>query len=212
MAATRALVDTLDEQALLEELLEEAKPPLPAGLAHLHYLLFTPFRYPPPPHGSRFRGAADPGVFYAAETVRTACAELGYWRWRFLSESPELPGIPAREQTLFRVAIATACIDLRAAPFDRDAAAWGDPNDHSACQELARAAREAGIGAIRYASVRDPAHGGCVALLRADGFAAADPVESQSWLLAVARDRVTWVRTDPLAREAWEFAAADLSR
>ncbi len=210
--ATRPLVDTLAEQALLEDLLEEAKPPLPPGLAGLHYLLFTPFRYPPPPHGSRFRAATDPGVFYGADTVRTACAELGYWRWRFLVDSPELPDIPAREQTLFRVAIATACVDLRGPPFARDRAAWEDPRDHAACQAFARAAREAGVGAIRYASVRDPERGGCVALLRADGFAAAKPSQSQGWLLAVTRERVTWRRTDPLAPEAWEFAASGFSR
>ena len=60
------------------------KPPVPAGARTLHYLLFTPFRYPPPPGGSRFRGPNDPGVFYGADEVRTACAELGYWRWRHL--------------------------------------------------------------------------------------------------------------------------------
>ena len=74
------LVDTLDEQALLEQLLEGSKPPLPSGAAGLHWLLFTPFRYPPPPSGSRFRGQTDPGVFYGADEVETACAELGFWR------------------------------------------------------------------------------------------------------------------------------------
>lgn len=212
VVSTRPLVDSLEEQALLEDLLDEAKPPPPAGRAHLHYLLFTPFRYPPPPHGSRFRAATDPGVFYAADTVRTACAELGFWRWRFLSESPELPEIPAREQTLFRAAIETACVDLRAAPFAQGAAAWGDPRDYAACQGFARAAREGGVGAIRYASVRDPERGGCVALLRADGFVAEKPLEAQGWLLAVTRERVTWTRSDPLAPEVWEFAASGFNR
>ena len=57
----------------------------PGGRRHLHWLLFTPFRYPPPPGGSRFRGPNDPGVFYGADEIRTACAELGYWRWRHLA-------------------------------------------------------------------------------------------------------------------------------
>ena len=79
------LVDTLAEQHLLEDLLERAKPPLPDETAGLHYLLATPFRYPPTDRGSRFRRPSDPGVFYGADAVRTACAELGYWRWRFFS-------------------------------------------------------------------------------------------------------------------------------
>ena len=53
--ASMTLVDTLDEQARLENILEASKPKLPSGCAHLHYLLFTPFRYPPSRHGSRFR-------------------------------------------------------------------------------------------------------------------------------------------------------------
>ena len=51
--STRKLVDSAEEQALLEEMIDRVKPP---DLTHgrLHYLLFTPFRYPPLPHGSRF--------------------------------------------------------------------------------------------------------------------------------------------------------------
>src|SRR5689334_19052247 len=82
VVSTMALCDTLDEQTLLEELVDEGKPRRPAAAARLHYLLATPFRYRPTRHGSRFRGPNDPGVYYAADEVRTACAELGYWRWR----------------------------------------------------------------------------------------------------------------------------------
>lgn len=210
--ATRALVDTLAEQDLLEALLDEAKPPLPAAAAHLHYLLATPFRYPPPPSGSRFRAATDPGVFYGAEAVRTACAEIGFWRWRFLIESPGLAEIGPQQQTIFRVALATEVVDLRTPPFDRDAAAWADPVDYARCQAFSRVARAAGVGAIRYASVRDPTSGGCVALLHPRGFASAQPLEAQGWWLSVGRARVVWRRSDPLFDESWEFAATDLSR
>ncbi len=81
IASTRRLVDSNAEQAALEDILEASKPRAPASTAGLDYLLATPFRYPPWGRGSRFRSAADPGVFYAADERRTACAELGYWRW-----------------------------------------------------------------------------------------------------------------------------------
>lgn len=55
--ATLKLVDTLDEQAILEAELESSKPLIPAACADLDYLLATPFRYAPYPHGSRFRRA-----------------------------------------------------------------------------------------------------------------------------------------------------------
>ena len=91
--ATMSLVDSLAEQAQLEALLDASKPPIPAAALGLHWLLFTPFRYPTSRHGSRFRRPYDPGVFYAAYERSTACAELGYWRWRFLAESPALGSI-----------------------------------------------------------------------------------------------------------------------
>jgi len=208
VVATMALVDTLAEQHALERILDEGKPPVPAGAARLHYLLFTPFRYPPPPGGSRFRGPTDAGVFYAADEVRTACAELGYWRWRHLLDSPALAAMPVRTQTVFRTALAARTVDLRAAPFARDRALWTAPGDYSACQRFGAAAREVGVEAIRYESVRDPAHGGNVAVLAWTAFAKPAPLAAQTWALSVTRERVLWQRTDAVRREEHEFAAA----
>lgn len=59
--ATHRLVATLARQAQLEALLERTKPPLRPGTDGLHYLLATPFRYPPLPNGSRFGCAASQG-------------------------------------------------------------------------------------------------------------------------------------------------------
>ena len=207
VVSTMALVDSLAEQHALERILDEGKPPVPPGAARLHYLLFTPFRYPPPPGGSRFRGPVDPGVFYAAEEVRTACAELGYWRWRHLLDSPALTAMPIRPQTVFRTALAARTVDLRAAPFVRDRAAWTAPADYSACQRFGAVARAAEVEAIRYESVRDPAHGGNVAVLAWSAFAKAAPSEAQTWALSVTRERVVWQRTDTVRREEHEFVA-----
>ena len=88
LVSTMRLVDNkLDDQMLLEQLIETAKPPLPPGTEGLHWLLAAPFRYLPTHSGSRFRGLHDPGVFYGARTAQTACAECGYWRWRFVRDS-----------------------------------------------------------------------------------------------------------------------------
>jgi hypothetical protein len=208
VAATMALVDTLQEQLELERLLDESKPPVPAGAEHLHYLLFTPFRYAPPPGGSRFRAPTDPGVFHAADEIRTACAELGYWRWRHLLDTPSLNAMPSRPQTVLRVRVACSTIDLREPPFLRERRQWTSRSDHAACQALASVAREVGIGAIRYESVRDQQHGGCAALLTWQAFAEAAPVESQVWTLSVMRERVVWQRTDGMGAEAFEFPSA----
>jgi len=208
VVSTMALVDTLEEQAVLEAVLDAGKPAVPPEARHLHYLLFTPFRYPPSPWGSRFRAPHDPGVFYGADERRTACAELGYWRWRFLCDSPALPYIVARAQTLFEVSIRTDGIALDAPPFDRDAAHWTAPGDYAACQHFARIAREASVGMIRYTSVRDPSHGPCGAVLTPAAFSAPQPLATTTWMLTVRRDRVIWQRDDLLQRDSFEFEAA----
>jgi hypothetical protein len=204
VASTRVLVDTLEEQAELERLLDAAKPAV-ARPAKLHWLLYTPFRYPPLPSGSRFRAPGDPGVWYGAGEVRTACAELGYWRWRFLLASPALTTLAARPQSVFRARLRGDSIDLRAPPFAASRATWTDPGDYAGCQALARVARAAGIAIIRYQSVRDPQHGGCGAVLAVEAFAAPEPTELQTWLLEVSRDRVTWTSASPLEEGRFEF-------
>src|SRR5215475_4327841 len=72
--STMKLVDSLDEQAALERILESTKPAVPAESLHLHYLLFSPFRYARGnPYASRFRRAGSPeGVFYASASPETA--------------------------------------------------------------------------------------------------------------------------------------------
>ncbi|MFO7324259.1 MAG: RES family NAD+ phosphorylase [Pseudomonadota bacterium] len=207
-AATMRLVDSLEEQAQLERLLEGSKPPVPQAAARLHYLLATPFRYPPRfPGGSRFRSPTDPGVFYGAAEVRTACAELGYWRWRFLMDSPALASLAPVPHTLFACRVAGRTIDLRAPPFDAQAALWTAPDDYLPCQRLGAQAREAGIAMIRYRSVRDPKGGQCTAVLSPQAFTSG-PQSEQSWHLAVTRTRVTWRRDSVLHSEGFQFTFA----
>ena len=210
VASTMVLVDTVAEQAVLERVVEASKPPVPREVAalELHWLLFTPFRYAPPPGGSRFRGPNDPGVFYGAEQPRTACAEVGYWRWRHLRDSPAIHAMPPRPQTVFKVPVSGAAIDLRDPPFDRDRDRWTHRSDYADCQAIGRVAREAAVRWVRYESVRDSRHGGCGAVLDASAFASRMPVEQQGWILTVTQTRVVWQRSDPLNPGVFEFTAA----
>jgi len=206
--ATRALVDSRAEQEVLEALLEDSKPPVPSPAAGLDYLLYTPFRYPPWRHGSRFRGSLDPGVWYGAEQIRTSCAEVGYWRWRFVTASHGLERLDGVPHTVFQALACGAAIDLRTEPFSRDRESWTDPEDYAPCQALAHSARKAHVAVIRYESVRDPEHGGCAAVLNPRAFAGAAPRRRQTWFLTVDRRRASWVRGIPRAGEAYEFTFA----
>ena len=186
IVSTLQLVDTLDEQRLLEDMLEETKPPVPPDCAGLHYLYMTPFRYGLYPNGSRFRRAGPtPGVYYVSEEPATAIIETAFHLLLFYADSPGTP-FPAQpsEHTTFDVPVRTdAAIDLMSKPFSDAANLWTHPNDYEACQQLEEAARAESIGLIRYASVRDPEHRPNAAILSGAAFAAATPTQNQTWRL-----------------------------
>jgi hypothetical protein len=183
------LVDTLDEQQLLEEELERSKPPGPPECGHLHYLLSTPFRYGRYPGSSRFRREGfSPGVYYAAEHMETAVAETVFYRLLFFAESPDTPW-PRNplEFTGFEAPFAVElAIDLTAGKLAEDAPRWTHPNDYTACLDLADAAREAGISLIRYRSVRDPQGGANLAVLTCRAFTQARPTKHATWRISLS--------------------------
>jgi hypothetical protein len=194
------LVDTPDEQRRLERLLDEAKPGIAKPLRGLHYLLSAPFRYRPPAPGSRFRAPDDPGAFYAAIEIRSACAEMAWWRWKgFLLDSPAIQELPPVSFTLFPVAVADRAVDLRLPPFDADRGTWTHKSDYSGTQSLGRVARDADVGMILYESVRDPEHGTNVAVIAPRAFRRFTPTRGQTWTLLVNRSRANWIRSESLA-------------
>lgn len=206
IAATMKLVDNRDEQDLLETLLESSKPNQPVDCNELDYLLATPFRYPPKHGGSRFRATFDPGVYYAAKSVRTAAAELGYWRWKFLQDAIDLNRIEPVAHTAFSVDISTVVVDLNRPPFNRDAAIWQHPTDYEPTQQFARMVRTTPIGGILYKSVRDPQPSWCIALLTPNGFRKSKPhAVQQTWYMAVSSHEVI-LRKD---NESLQFSTSD---
>lgn len=204
--STLKIVDTMAEQALLENLIESTKPSIPPECRHLDYLLFTPFRYAAYPQGSRFRRAGmTEGVFYAAEAPETAIAEITFHRLLFFADSPDTPwpSNPA-EYTAFASEYGTTkAIDLTDAPFAAHAALWSDPVDYGRCQAFADSARRAGVEVLRYASVRDPHHGKNVALLTCRAFSRPSPVDRQTWRIHLSSSGVRAICETP--RSGLEF-------
>ena len=186
--STMKLIDDADEQHTLEELLDASKPPVPAECAGLHYLLFTPFRYEARAD-SRFRRAgATPPVFYAAEQVDTAVAEIAFWRLLFFLESPGTPW-PSNplELTAFAVAYrVNRCLDLTQAPYSARDAEWRDPTDYGPCHAVADEARAMEALAIRSKSARDPDGGINLTLLGCAAFETREPSEQRSWRMKLS--------------------------
>ena len=201
-SATLGLVHgNLAEQDLLEVILDEAKPRLPADAEGLHFLLSSPFRYLPPIAGSRFCSPLEPGVFYGAEEVKTACAEAGYWRLRFWMDSTGLSTQPASLQmTLFEFhGKAEATIDLTCLPFSERRIQWISPLDYQATQAIATQARNKSIQLIRYESARNCPNGRCLAVLSPQVFKSVkEPFrhQIQGWNLFIQPpDLAVWQRT-----------------
>ena len=197
--ATNSLVDDLAEQSLLEEMLERSKPPLPAGMEGSHYLLTTPFRYPPLSRGSRFGRRFEPGLFYASQKPATALAEAAYYRfvfWSGMEESPPSSGL-LTQHTVFAVNYSTATgLQLQRPPFAAYETLLTDPTDYAVTQQLGSAMRAEGVSAFEYVSARDANKGINVALYSPEAFKDKRPLYQQSWLCETRPDKVIFAGPD----------------
>ena len=203
--STRKLVRSLEEQELLEEMLEGAKPPAVGGAA-LHYLLATPFRYPPLPHGSRFGTRHERGIWYGAETQRTMLAEVAYYRFVFLAGTRADLGTVATELTAFTVhAHSARGVDLVAPPFAAHGAAIASPTSYAASQSLGAAMRAAGVELFRYPSARDPERGAAVGVLTPAAFGRARPRRLETWRCTASVAVVEFAKRDYFARDILVF-------
>ncbi|MCL2658675.1 MAG: RES family NAD+ phosphorylase [Betaproteobacteria bacterium] len=190
--ATSRIADGLAEQALLEALLESSKPPLPKVCEPLHYLLKTPFRYPPLRHGSRFGSRTEPAIFYGAQTRDTVLAESAYYRFVFWHGMVVAPSKPLTTQhTLFSVAYRSKHgVQLQAPPFDALRAALTDPADYRSTQALGARMRDAGVIAFEFVSARDTAGGINVGLFQPAALADTRPHGLQEWWCETAASQV----------------------
>lgn len=203
-SSTMKLVDDVQAQETLERLLDETKPPVPQDCQHLHWLLFTPFRYAAR-HSTRFRPAGSrDGVFYCAEELQTAAAELAFYRLLFFLESPDT-AIPIEpfEMTAFSCALKTD----RAWDVTTDTdPALRDLVDYSACHKIAEAARKQSVEVIRYSSVRTQE--GCnVAVLDCAAFSVSTPLSQETWKFRLTADRV--IVLEAIGASSFEFLYQD---
>jgi hypothetical protein len=193
--ATTSLVDNLAEQSLLEDLLESSKPPRRPGTERLHYLLASPFRYPPLRHGSRFGSRFEPGIFYGAAGLETALAEGAYYRLVFYSAMREPPpyGRLLTQHTLFRARYRSdRAVRLQDPPCAAFECVLRHPSDYGPTQRLGRHLRDSGLDLIQYRSARDPEGGLNLALLEPTALASRRPLDPVPWLCETGPDGVVY--------------------
>lgn len=194
--ATRKLVDSDYEQHVLESLLETAKPPLRDG-ERLHYLLATPFRYPPLPHGSRFGTRWEPGIWYGSDALPTAFAEVAYYRLLFLAGTVADLGAVETDLSAFRAQVRTRRgLDLASPFFARWHPLLASKTTYAHTQPFGAAMREAGVDAVRYLSARDDSGGTNVALLTPRAFASRKPRNIETWRSVTTPVAVEFTKRD----------------
>lgn len=203
--STRKLVDSNEEQALLEDLIDGVKPrDITEG--KLHYLLSTPFRYPPLRHGSRFGRRHERGIWYGSTDRRTAFAEVAYYRLLFLEGSRALLGTLTTPLTAFTASIRTTKgVDLVAEPFDKHRKAIASPTSYSSSQSLGTAMRDAQVEAFRYPSARDDKGGINVGAFAPSVFGNAKPRAFETWYCAASHERVEVTQSDYFKRDEFAF-------
>ena len=193
VAATMRLVDSADEQQMLEDMLETSKPPLPPQASGLHYLLAAPFRYVPQT-GSRFRAVNSPGIWYGADDAYCACAEIAYWRQRFLLDSAGLMKQSlSTEHSMYEAMVQGRALDLLSHPWVLAQALWMHPCDFTETQKLATLVRDSQteVSWIRYASVRARDHV-CAAVFDPRSLTMVTPEgRYEQWHCHTTADRVT---------------------
>jgi RES domain-containing protein len=198
--STRKLVDSDLEQQVLEELIDAGKPPA-EGRKGLHFLLYTPFRYPPLPHGSRFGRRGERGIWYGSEDQRTLFAEAAYYKLLFLEgTTADLTPLMA-ELSAFGASYRTERgIDLLRPPFDAHHSAIASPSQYGAAQRLGQDMREAGVEVFRYPSARDAGGGVNVGLFTPRAFTARRPSVPETWGCVATREAVEFMKTDVFRR------------
>lgn len=181
VATTELVNGDLDAQQILESLLDQSKPPVPKSA--FHYLLMTPFRYPPLKYGSRFGSRDQPSLFYGSTTINTGLAETAYYRLIFL-EGMQVPFTEniRTDHTLFKVPVKTAQgICLQVKPFNRHRQSISSPTNYTISQQLGHDMRTAGVAAFQFHSARDPEAGINTALFLPAALASKKPTATESW-------------------------------
>lgn len=193
--ATLGYVDTLDEQAVLEELIESVKPTYLEGTEKLHYLLKTPFRYPPLKWGSRFGQTHETSIFYGGASPDVTLAECAYYRFLFWysMDHADMPKDSIQsEHTLFSIGYATyQGIKLQEAPFSTHQEQLTHPSDYRPSQQLGTDMRNAQVVGFEYLSARDKQQGVCIGLF-SPAFRTKKPKDRSQWLCQINANRVSF--------------------
>lgn len=209
-AATRSITRSAQEQSRLELLLDSNKPAYMPGTEHLHWLLKTPFRYPPLRHGSRFGSPMERGILYGSRELHTAMTESAVYLWLFRAAPAELGPLEriadGRAALQFDIAH-PRCSDLTDAEQNHKTQI-SNPASYAFSQALGAQLREQEAGAIWFQSARR-AQGINCAVIDPQAINAATEPRLQHWQLQLDANTCWWGRTGGESFEVHYDSVAD---
>lgn len=198
--ATLNIVDTMEEQGVLEALIDEVKPRYRVGTENLHYLIKTAFRYPPLKYGSRFGTRAMPSYFYASEDISVAFAETAYYRFLFFTHisTPYNEAVDSKHTAFSVLLRSSSCLDLCAEIFSPLAERLTDKSSYEYCQAVGDwAVNQRGADLIRFTSARAVPHperpaNANLAVVEPMVINSKKPESQETWLCRTTKDRVSF--------------------
>jgi len=211
--ATMTLVDTTEEQMLLEVMLDESKPATALeDNGSKHYLITTPFRYPPLPYGSRFGLRTRPSLFYASLDTKTTLAECAYYRfvfWQGMAEPPPMQRLMT-EHTTFAVSVETDIgIALEKKPFIEYKSEISSPVRYQESQALGEDMRASQVEAFTYLSARDRQQGINIGIFTPRAIKSKRPLRKQLWSCITTTQEVSFIhlhaKTKPISFSLQQF-------
>jgi RES domain len=202
-AATRSITRSGQDQSRLEQLLDNNKPAYLPGTETLHWLLRTPFRYPPLPHGSRFGSALRPGILYASRELHTAMTESAVYLWLFRAGPVDTGPLHTIRDS--RTALGFRVTHRRCANLTRPACEphWGEisnPGDYQFAQLLGDTLRDNNSGMIWFHSARQPA-GINVAVIDPAAVQENQAPQQNHWQIHIDSEACWWGNSDGKAFE-----------
>lgn len=210
VSSSRDLVETREEHDILEALLENSKP---QATNNKHYLLFTPFRYPPLAYGSRFGNRFEASLWYGSLNLHTALAEVAYYRLKFFDDTLANLEYIEISMTAFKAYLQTEHgIDLTQHPFKTHQDDISNKTRYDTSQRLGSAMREAGIKAFLFTSARDKKCGKNVAAFTPEVFKMKDKqyiTAMQNWRCIANKHVIEFARDDITGRTHQEFLKSE---
>ncbi len=210
ISSSRDLVERREEHDILEKLLENSKPQV---ANNKHYLIFTPFRYPPLKYGSRFGSTYEPSLWYGSINLHTALAEVAFYRLKFFDDtSADLDYIEI-PMTAFKAYIKTENgIDLTNLYFEKYQDKISNKTSYEYSQRLGTEMREANIDAFIFTSARDNKLGKNVAAFTPDVFKMKDKqyiTNMQNWRCIANKNIIEFTRDEIMSKKHQEFSKED---